>query len=81
MSHPTIQLGLVSHPSAVRGPEKTLHAGFLPVLSHMEQVQEITADRLITCNERRCHNTLGDLPPTIFREQQTAGNSTCELST
>jgi len=32
-------------------------------------------------NEQRCHDALGGLPPTIFREQKTAKNSTYELST
>jgi transposase InsO family protein len=38
-------------------------------------------DWLIVYNERRPHDALGGLPPTIFREQQTAKNSTYELST
>jgi len=32
-------------------------------------------------HEQRCHDALGGLPPTIFREQKTAKNSTYELST
>nr|MBN2278567.1 transposase [candidate division Zixibacteria bacterium] len=47
----------------------------------MDQVREITYDRLITYNEQRPHDALGGLPPTVFREQQTAKNSTFELST
>ena len=47
----------------------------------LDQVRQITADWLINYNERRPHDALGDLPPTVFRERQTAHNSTCELST
>lgn len=47
----------------------------------LDQVREITADWLITYNERRPHDALGDLPPTVFREQQTVKHSTNELST
>ena len=47
----------------------------------LDQVREITADWLIKYNEQRCHDALGGLPPTIFRERQTAKNSTYELST
>ncbi len=47
----------------------------------LDQIREITHDWLIAYNERRPHNTLGGLPPTVFREQQTVKNSTYELST
>jgi putative transposase len=47
----------------------------------LDQVREITYDWLIAYNERRPHDALGGLPPTVFREQQTAKNSTFELST
>lgn len=47
----------------------------------LDQVRKITADWLITYNEYRCHDALGGLPPTVFREQKTAKNSTYELST
>jgi putative transposase len=47
----------------------------------LDQAREITADWMITYNERRPHDALGDLPPTIFRERQTAETSTFELST
>ncbi len=47
----------------------------------LEQVREITYEWLITYNERRPHDALGGLPPAIFRERQTAENSTYELST
>ena len=47
----------------------------------LDQVREITYNWLIAYNERRPHDALGGLPPTVFREQQTAKNSTYELST
>jgi putative transposase len=47
----------------------------------LDQVREITAEWLVRYNEQRCHDALGGLPPTIFRERQTAKNSTYELST
>jgi putative transposase len=47
----------------------------------LDQVREITADWLTKYNEQRCHDALGGLPPTVFREQKTAENSTYELST
>ena len=47
----------------------------------LDQVREITADWLIKYNEQRYHDALGGLPPTVFRERQTAKNSTYELST
>jgi len=47
----------------------------------LDQVREITAEWLTKYNEQRCHDALGGLPPTIFRERQTAKNSTYELST
>ena len=46
----------------------------------LDQVREITYDWL-DYNEQRPHDALGDLPPTVFREQQTIKNSTYELST
>ena len=51
------------------------------LFENLEQVREITADWLISYNERRPHEALGDLPPTVFRERQTAENSNYELST
>jgi len=47
----------------------------------LDQVREITYDWLIAYNERRPHDALGGLPPTVFRERQTAKTSTYELST
>ena len=47
----------------------------------LDQVRETTADWLVKYNEQRCHDALGGLPPTVFRERQTAKNSTYELST
>lgn len=51
------------------------------LFENLDQVREITADWMITYNERRPHDALGDLPPTVFRERQTAETSTFELST
>lgn len=47
----------------------------------LAQVREITADWLTKYNEQRCHDALGGLPPTVFREQLTAQNSIFKLST
>lgn len=51
------------------------------LFENLEQVREITADWMISYNEKRPHEALGDLPPTVFRERQTAENSIYELST
>jgi putative transposase len=51
------------------------------LFENLEQVREITADWMITYNERRPHEALGDLPPTVFRERQNTKNSNYELST
>ena len=51
------------------------------LFENLEQVREITYRWLITYNERRPHDALGGLPPTVFRKQQAAKNSTLELST
>lgn len=51
------------------------------LFADLEQVRELTADWLITYNERRCHDALDGLPPTIFRERLTAKNSISEVST
>jgi putative transposase len=47
----------------------------------LNQAREITFNWLIAYNERRPHDALGGLPPTVFREKQTAETSTFELST
>jgi putative transposase len=47
----------------------------------LDQVREVTHWWLIAYNERRPHDALGGLPPTTFRETQTAEISTFELST
>ena len=51
------------------------------LFENFEQVREITEEWLTKYNEQRCHDALGGLPPTIFRERQTNKNSTFELST
>ena len=47
----------------------------------LDQVREITHWWLITYNEKRPHDALGGLPPAVFRQTQTAGVSTLQLST
>ena len=51
------------------------------LFENLEQVREITYRWLITYNERRPHDALGGLPPTVFRQTQPAGGSTLQLST
>jgi putative transposase len=51
------------------------------LFENLEQVREITYRWLITYNERRPHDALGGLPPTVFRQTKTAGVSTLQLST
>jgi len=49
------------------------------LFENLEQVREITEEWLTNYNEQRCHDALGGLPPTIFRERQTIKKSTNEL--
>lgn len=51
------------------------------LFENLEQVRMITDEWLTKYNEQRCHDALGGLPPTIFRERQTTKYSTYELST
>jgi putative transposase len=52
------------------------------VFESLDQVREITHDWLTSYNEERPHDALGNLPPTLFREQLLARQtSTSELST
>lgn len=51
------------------------------LFENLDQVREITYRWLITYNERRPHDALGGLPPTVFRQIKTAGVSTLQLST
>ena len=55
--------------------------GRKPVYHSPELLRALKRIWLVTYNEQRCHDALGGLPPTIFREQKTAKNSTYELST
>ncbi len=45
------------------------------LFENLDQVREITADWMITYNERRPHDALGDLPPTVFRDVERLVNS------
>ena len=47
----------------------------------LEQARNIANDWLRAYNEQRPHESLGGLPPSLFREKVTAKNSTLELST
>jgi putative transposase len=51
------------------------------LFENLDQVREITYRWRIAYNERRPHDALGGLPPTIFRQTKTAGVSTLQLST
>ena len=51
------------------------------IFEDLDQVRELSYHWRVKYNERRPHDSLGGLPPTVFREQQTARNSTYELST
>ena len=51
------------------------------LFENLEQVREITYRWLVCYNEQRPHDALNGLPPSVFRKQQTAKNSTLELST
>ena len=51
------------------------------LFENLNQVREITTGWLRMYNEQRCHDALGGVPPTVFRERQTAQNSIYELST
>ncbi len=48
----------------------------------LDEVREITHQWIITYNEERPHDALGNLPPVLYRERLLAGlNSTSQLST
>jgi putative transposase len=51
------------------------------LFENLDQVREITYEWLISYNEERPHDSLGDLPPTVFRKTRTAGISTLQMST
>ncbi len=51
------------------------------LFENLDQVREITQDWIVCYNEKRPHDSLGGLPPAVFRQTQTAGISTYELST
>ena len=47
----------------------------------LEQAQNMANDWLRGYNEERPHESLGGLPPSLFRAKVTAKSSTLELST
>ena len=47
----------------------------------LDQVREITQGWIVRYNEKRPHDSLGGLPPAVFRQTKTAEISTLELST
>lgn len=46
----------------------------------LDQVRDMTHEWLCLYNERRPHDSLGGLPPSIYRQSLEAKNSTSELS-
>jgi putative transposase len=52
------------------------------LFASLDEVREITHQWIITYNEERPHDALGNLPPKAYRERLLAGlNSTLQLST
>ena len=50
------------------------------VFESLRQVRQITRDWIHEYNEERPHDSLGKIPPAMFRRQtETARNSTSEL--
>jgi putative transposase len=47
----------------------------------LEQAQDMTNECIRVYNEQRPHESLGGLPPSVFREKVTSKSSTLELST
>ena len=50
------------------------------VFESLEQVREISAEWMREYNEERPHDTLGGMPPSVFRAHQTVGGSPLILS-
>ena len=50
------------------------------VFESLDQVRAISAQWMQEYNEERPHDALGQVPPTLFSIQQTAGNSPLKLS-
>jgi putative transposase len=50
------------------------------VFESLDQVREIRAERLQTYNEERPHDTLGGIPPAVYRAQLEAGSSPLAVS-
>ncbi|HEX9672864.1 MAG TPA: integrase core domain-containing protein [Burkholderiales bacterium] len=51
------------------------------VFADLRDVRQISREWLRTCNEERSHDSLGSLPPALYRERLAAKQSTSELST
>jgi putative transposase len=51
------------------------------LFTDLEQAQDMANDWIRGYNEQRPHESLGGLPPTLFREKVTAKSSTLQLST
>ena len=46
----------------------------------LDQVRQVAWEWMIEYNEERPHDALGKVPPTVFRKEIEAENSTLELS-
>ena len=52
------------------------------LFASLDEVREITHQWIVSYNEERPHDALGNLPPTVYRERLLAGlNSTLHVST
>ncbi len=50
--------------------------GELHLFGSLSQVRDIVHDWIISYNEERPHEALGNLPPTVFRKQLTPTSTT-----
>ena len=51
------------------------------LFASLDEVREITHKRIVSYNQERPYDALGNLPPTVFRERLLAGlTSTSQLS-
>ncbi len=77
-----IQPGKPNHNAFVERFNKTYRYEVLDayLFDSLAQVREITDEWIDRYNEERPHKSLGKIPPSWFRRQLTAGNSSYELS-